>query len=483
MAATRRLALTGTSLLLSTAALIRTPALAQSDVPASLSGPHSEDELAAIAADAYVYAYSLLSVEMSRRVITNVERAETTRAPMGQFAKLREYPTAAYRDVTAPNADTLYANAFVNVGEEPWVLSWPDMGDRYYVWNIYNAWVPVTEAPGSRTTGQKAQAYAITGPNWRGTLPDGVGRIICPTATAWILGRVYSSGTPADFRAVWALQDQFRLVPLSSYGRSYTPPPGRVDPNIDMRRSVRDSVNALDGPAFFSLTAELMTTNPPAPEDGPMLLKLEKLGILPGRSLEVASIPPPVARAMERGRRAGWERIAAHTREAGTPGNGWIINPANYGFATDYLARAWLCAFGIPANQPRDAVYPYTMLDRNNRPLDGRNKYVIRFPSRADLPPANGFWSLTMYDEGWFFVPNPLNRYTVSERNQLKANTDGSIDLHVQKDSPGADRESNWLPAPEGRFILCMRLYWPVEPPNRSVLNLTWLPPFVDRVG
>ena len=173
------------------------------------------DEAKKVAEDAYIYGYSLISVEMSRKVITNVEKPETTRAPMGQFANLREYPSAAFRDVTAPNADTLYSNAFIDVSEEPWIVSWPDMGDRYYVWEFYDAWVPMVFDPGSRTTGHGAQTYAITGPGWSGTLPEGVKEVKVPTSTIWILGRTYSTGTPEDYKQVWALQDRYKLYPLS----------------------------------------------------------------------------------------------------------------------------------------------------------------------------------------------------------------------------------------------------------------------------
>lgn len=483
MLVTRR-SILASSTLLTTTALGRFGAMAQTDVTASPTAAESQSkqDLAALAADAYVYAYSLISVEVSRRVITNVVKPEGLRTPMGQLTNGREYPNAAYRDVTAPNADTLYSGAFVNVGDEPWVISWPDMGDRYFVWNVYDAWVPVVGDPGSRTTGQKAQNYAITGPGWKGSLPDGVSEIKCPTASVWIVARTYCTGTPEDYRAVWALQDQYKLVPLSSFGKTYMPSPGKVDPSIDMKRSVRDSVNALDGAAYFRLTAELMKTNPPAPEDSAMLLKLEKLGIVPGQSFDPAKSDPAIAKALDRGRAVGWDRIAAYTKKAGTPNNGWIVNPGNYAFGTDYLARAWLCAFGIPANRPQDATYPIAEFDKDHKSLNGANKYVIRFPSRSALPPANGFWSLTMYDAQWFFVANSLNRYTLSERNQLKTNSDGSIDLHIQKDLPGADKELNWLPAPADHFILCMRLYWPVEPPKPSILNGTWKPPSIERV-
>lgn len=451
------------------------------------SGPAARaltaDEAKAIAEDAYVYGYSLISVEMSRKVITNVEKPETTRAPMGQFANLREYPTAAYRDVTAPNADTLYSNAFVDVSKEPWIVSWPDMGDRYYVWEFYDAWVPVVFDPGSRTTGQEAQTYAITGPGWSGTLPEGVKEVKVPTSTIWILARTYSTGTPEDYEAVHALQDQYALYPLSAWGKNYTPPPGKVDPSVDMKRSVRDSVNALDAEGFFQSMNDLMVDNPPAPEDAPIVAKMAEIGIVPGEDFDLGKFEPDVAAAIESAPKAAWEKIAAYTAESGVVKQGWLVNLKVGHYGTDYMARAWLSAFGIPANAPKDAVYPVGLTDADGAPLDAaKHDYVIRFASRDDLPPAHGFWSLTMYDDGYFFVPNPLNRYTLSERNDLKVNADGSIDLYLQKDNPGPEKESNWLPAPDGGFIPMFRLYWPEESPP-SVLDGSWWPPVITKAG
>ena len=222
-----------------------------------------------IASDAYIYGYPLVTMEMTRRVITNVAEPKGTRAPMGQLIKLREYPDASFRDVTAPNADTLYTTAFFDVGKEPWVLSLPDMIGRYFLMPMLDGWTDVFQVPGKRTTGTGAQTYAITGPGWSGTLPDGVKQYKSPTSLVWLLGRIYCSGTPEDYKAVHALQDEIKLVPLSSYGKPYTPPAGKVDSSIDMKTPVRDQVNKLDAVEYFTLLAELMKTNPPAAADTP----------------------------------------------------------------------------------------------------------------------------------------------------------------------------------------------------------------------
>jgi hypothetical protein len=178
-----------------------------------------------LATDAYIFGYPLVTVEMTRRVITNRPRVEGSRGPMNQIISLRQYPDASYRDVTAPNADTLYSSGFFYVDKDPWVLSVPDMKGRYFLLPMLDGWTTVFAVPGTRTTGTGAQTYAITGPNWSGTLPRGVKELKSPTNIVWLIGRLYCTGTAEDYAAVHALQDQLTMVPLSSYGKAYTPPP------------------------------------------------------------------------------------------------------------------------------------------------------------------------------------------------------------------------------------------------------------------
>jgi hypothetical protein len=205
-----------------------------------------------VASDAYIYGYPLVTMEMTRRVITNAAEVAGTHGPMGQIIKLRSYPDAAFRDVTAPNADTLYTTAFFDVGDEPWVLSVPDMKGRYFLLPFLDGWTDVFAVPGSRTTGTGAQTFVISGPGWSGAVPDGMTELKSPTAVVWLLGRIYCTGTPEDYAAVHALQDAFKLQPLSSWGKDYTPAPAKVDASIDMKTPVRDQVIA-SRPASISL--------------------------------------------------------------------------------------------------------------------------------------------------------------------------------------------------------------------------------------
>ncbi|MFN8602255.1 MAG: DUF1254 domain-containing protein [Candidatus Binatia bacterium] len=450
-----------------------------------LLGGLKEIEARESAIDAYIYGYPLVTMEMTRRVMTNVAAPSGTHAPMGQFAPLRTYPTAAFRDVTAPNADTLYTIAWVDVSKEPWILSIPDMGDRYYLFPMLDGWTNVFQDPGKRTTGGGAQKYAIVGPGWQGTLPDGVQRYDSPTAIVWILGRIYCTGTPEDYAAVHALQDQVSVVPLSSYGKPYTPPAGKVDPKVDMKTAVRAQVNALDGVAYFTLLAKLMETNPPAAEDAPMVATLAKLGIVPGKPFDPSKLDPEVKAGIQAAPRPAQDSIMRWLKEGLVTGDmklqdGWLFSTKMGLYGTDYRQRALVTAIGLGANRPQDAIYPMSDGPDVLQSYDGAKKYKMHF-AKGDLPPVKGFWSLTMYDPAYFFVANPLNRYSISERNDLKTNPDGSVDLLIQHASPGKDLESNWLPAPAGKFTLMLRMYWPQETPP-SILDGSWKIPRVSAV-
>ena len=439
----------------------------------------SADEATAIATDAYIYGYPLVTVEMTRRVLTNVAAPVGLRTPMGRFISAREYPTAAFKDVTAPNADTLYSSAFLDLSKEPYILSIPDAKGRYYLMPMLDGWTTVFQVPGKRTTGTKAQKYAITGPGWSGTLPDGVTEYKSPTNMVWIIGRIYCTGTPADYKAVHAMQDELSLVPLSAYGKPYSPPPGTVDPSVDMKTPVRDQVNALDVAAYFNLMAQLMKDNPPTAEDAPIVARIAKIGIVPGQPFDLTKLSPAAQQALKAVPNAGVGKIMGYFKDAGKQENGWAFFTKTGIYGTDYLDRAFITAVGLGANRQLDAVYPTSQVDADGKPYSGANKYVLHFDN-GQMPPANGFWSVTMYNAEYFFVDNPLNRYTLSARNKLKKNADGSVDLYLQHDNPGKDKESNWLPAAPDKFILMMRLYWPKETPP-SLLDGTWTIPGVKQ--
>jgi hypothetical protein len=455
---------------------------AAKEAEAAAKDAAKEAEAFALAAEAYVYGYPLVTMEMTRRIMTNVEKPEGNRGPMGQFVRARAYPNAQFRDVTAPNADTLYTTAWFDVSKEPWIVSIPDMKGRYFLLPMLDGWTDVFQVPGKRTTGTNAQTFAITGPGWSGELPKGVAEYKSPTGLVWLLGRIYSTGTPQDYNEVHALQDKMTAVPLSSWGKPYTPEPGKVDPSIDMKTAVRAQVDALDANAYFKLLAELMKTNPPHADDAPIVAKLAKIGIVPGQDFDPSKLEPAVAKGMAKAPKPAQEQIMAWLKEGIAAGdfkleNGWAFTTKAGTYGTSYLQRALITAIGLGANRPQDAIYPTSTGPDIVKKYSGDKKYVMHFP-KGQTPPVDGFWSLTMYDKDYFFVDNPLNRYTLSQRNKLKANPDGSVDLYLQAESPGKDKESNWLPAPKDEFILMMRLYWPKEKPP-SIIDGSWKIPEV----
>ena len=253
-----------------------------------------------------------------------------------------------------------------------------------------------------------------------------------------------------------------------------------MDPSIDTKTPVRDQVNAMDAAAYFTLLARLMKANPPAAADAPALEQFARIGLVPGQDFDASKLSADVAKRVPQ---AAFDRIMLQFKSNPSVKdiNGWNYMTKTGVYGTDYPVRALLTAIGLGANRPQDAIYPTSLKDAHGQPYDGAHKYVMHFP-KGELPPTEGFWSLTMYDAQYFFVANPLNRYSISARQNLKQNADGSVDLYVQHESPGADKESNWLPAPAGKFILMLRMYWPRET-DPTILDGSWVIPAVARVG
>jgi hypothetical protein len=340
--------------------------------------------------------------------------------------------------------------------------------------------------PGTRTAGGAAANYLITGPGWKGEVPAGMKHIPVATRYIVILGRTYADGTEKDFEAVNALQAQYKITPLSAWGKSYAykAPPVNPDPGFSMTEKPQKAILDMGTAKYFDLMAKLMgATAPPAKADGPMLTRMAKIGIVPGKPFDMARLDPAVQAALKDIPKVALEKIEANKNITGEMVNGWVITTGLGVYGTNYLKRAVVAAFGWPANREKDAVYPYTEVDSDGKKLTGANRYTLTFP-KGRTPPVNGFWSITMYeiDQGWWFVPNPLNRFTVSPRNNPKYNADGSLTLYFQNESPGKDREANWLPAPKGPFILTLRMYWPTES-NPSILDGSWTPPAVQRAA
>jgi hypothetical protein len=434
------------------------------------------EEAYAIVRDAYLYAYPIASMDATMRQTTNVPNATAVfmRAPVNQFAHLRTYPKADSRDVVRPNFDTVYSSAWVDVTREPIVLSVPDTGGRYYLLPMLDMWTDVFAVVGSRTTGTKAGNYAIVASGWGGTLPQGVTKIVAPTPMIWVLGRTQTNG-PADYDNVHKIQDGYKLTPLSKWGKTYTPAANAAtDPSFDDKTPPKLAVDRMDGAAMLTRLAALMSKYPPHPNDYPIRFRMRALGIVPGKPFDATKFDPAVIEAINKAGTDALQNLPVAMRKIGKLVNGWNTVTENIGtYGTSYQQRAIIANGGLGANLPEDAIYPTAFLDAAGQPLTGANKYVLHF-DKGKTPPADAFWSITMYDKDGFQIPNPINRFAIGDRDKLTFNADGSLDIYVQADSPGADKESNWLPAPkDAPFQPTLRIY----SPRSEAVDGTWSPP------
>jgi hypothetical protein len=427
---------------------------------------------------AVVYGLPLVLMDVTMKAFTNAARRPVA---IDEFANIRAYPTAAFKDVVRANVDTLYSSAFLDLSKEPLVLSVPDTRGRYYLMPMMDAWSNVFASPGKRTTGTGAASFAITGPGWKGPLPAGVHELKAPTNLVWILGRTQTDG-PQDYATVHGIQDGYKLVPLSSFGRPYVAPAPAIDSTVDAKTPPIEQIQRMSTPAFLSALARLMKANPPPAADAPMMTRLAALGVVPGQPFDSSKLDPDFAKGLGRAVSVALHQLQARTTEASGLVNGWSIPSMTIGnFGTNYGFRALIAMVAFGANLPADAIYPTTYFDAARKPLNGANRYRLHF-DRGQEPPVRAFWSVTMYDAQSFFVANPIDRYAISSWMPLKQNADGSIDIYIQHDSPGIAMEANWLPAAAADFNITLRMYWP-DIDRLSVNGGTWKPPSVTRVS
>jgi len=459
------------------AAILGVGLLAALAVPAKTQPAITEQEARAIGVDAYLYFYPLISMDVTRRVAINAEPGKIPGlGPANTFNSFAAYPTADYKAVVRPNFDTLYSIAVLDMTTEPMIVSAPDTDGRYYLLPMLDMWSDVFASPGWRTTGTKAVNFLITPPGWNGTTPSGMTRISAPTPYVWIIGRTKTDG-PSDYDVVHKIQAGYKVTPLSQWGKPPQPVTVKIDPTVDMKTPPKTQVDTMPAGRYFAYAAELLKINPPHITDQPMIAQLKKIGIEPGKSFDLERAEPNVRKALESAPAEAQQLMAWKTPTMARVANGWSMNTDTMGvYGNYYLKRAIVAQVGLFANLPDDAIYPLNLADESGKPLDGTNKYTLHF-DKGDMPPANAFWSVTLYDSDGFQVGNPLNRFAVSSWMPFKYNADGSLDLYFQNESPGADKEANWLPAPKGPFNVTMRLY----APRPEALTGKWNPPPVMR--
>lgn len=412
---------------------------------------------------AYLYAFPLVLMDATRKVSTNTETPNNTRAPINQFIHAKKLADAASRAVVTPNVDTIYTQAFLDVSAEPMLYGVPQT-DRFFNVQVLDAWtntVAVLEAPG---------LYAITRSDWQGNLPEGVQRINVPTNMVWTIARIVLSGQE-DLPNVRAIQDRMQLMPLSAYQMdSWTAPAGKYDPAYDFVPV--QHVLAMSAEDFFTTANHLMEVNPPAEADAPMLQKLAALHVGPNETFE--------KKALGFAGTLRWtlmllqlkDKLKAEAANYAQQMGQWIYYGDPIGdFGTAYTYRAMVALMGLGANTTDIAIYPKTEVDHTGAVLTGKKTYTLHFDS---FPPTleKGFWSVTAYGQDDFLIDNPIDRYCINDRSVLNRNADGSVDVTLSHAMP--ENTENWLPIGETEFHLFLRIYKPDWNALRG-----WQPPTV----
>jgi hypothetical protein len=432
----------------------------------------------AIAVDAYVYFYPLVTMDITRRQFTNIEPGkEFGKGPMNMFVNIPAYPPADFKGVVRSNFDTLYSIAWLDLTWEPLVVSAPDTAGRYYLLPTLDMWSDVFSSPGWRTTGTGPGNFLYTAPGWVGEIPDGFSHIAAPTPYVWIIGRTKTDGA-ADYPEVNKIQAGYTVTPLSGWGKPPQPVSVKIDPSVDMKTPPMVQVDTMPAGAYFAYAAELLKLHPAHLTDQPILAQMKRIGIEPGKSFDITQLDPAVQTSVDAAPALAQQLMKWKVPTLARVVNYWSMNTDTMGvYGNYYLKRAVVSQLGLGANLAEDAIYPLNLGDVDGKPLDGANQYVIHFDKGA-TPPVRSFWSITLYDADGFQVGNVLNRFAVSSYMPFVYNADGSLDLYFQADSPGKDKEANWLPAPKAAFNLTMRLYSPAT----DALTGKWNPPPIKKL-
>jgi hypothetical protein len=429
------------------------------------------DDLRTLSYEAFVYFYPLVTMDVTRLQAVNSPIGSTPGSgPPNRFSHMRAFPTADFRAVVRPNFDTLYSSAWLDLTAGPVKLTAPDTDDRYYMLPCIDMWTDVFANPGKRTTGTGSAEWVIVGPGHTGELPTGMPVINAPTPYVWIIGRTQTNGVE-DYPAVHAVQDGYAITFLGSE------PERVVDPDYDVTTEPLKTVNGMAVLDYFAYAATLLSANPPHASDFSQMARIALLGIEPGKPFDGGRFSAADAAELEAGKADALAAMLASLPTLGASVNGWTVMTDNIGvYGNSYFKRAVVTLIGLGANPPEDAVYPLLNVDADGDPTTGNHDYVIHFDA-GDLPPANAFWSVTMYDAEGFQVANELDRFAIGDRDALTFDADGSLNLYVQHANPGPEKESNWLPAPLGPLGVTMRLY----APKAEVLDGRWSPPLVRK--
>jgi hypothetical protein len=445
---------------------------------AQISSSNNPEDIATLA---YIWGFPLVTMERQFNYVTSPNIPPGVgRGPANAISCATELVNASFTDVVTPNSDTLYCQTQFDLRSEPVVVVVPPISDRYYSFQFLDAYTNDYAYLGERASGGNGGTYLVAGPNWEGRVPEGMIKIWTPTNLAWLITRTLVKG-PSDVPNVVAIQDKMIVKPLSEFQANTTSSSSavtQVNASKEVPIGPQPTLIAPTGIVIFDEIGAAMDGNPLNPPDPVLVTKLASIGIGPGKAPSTEA-NDTIKTALQTGITEGQKMIDARVANFGTVVNGWLSNAQPGVYGTDYLFRAAVTQFGLGANIGQEAFYPSTFTDNQGNPLSGNNSYLIHFET-GQTPPVDGFWSVTMYNDKNLLVDNPINRYSIGKFTEgLKNNTDGSLDIYIQNANPGADKESNWLPAPEGSFNMVLRTYLP----QPQILNGTWQLPSVQNVG
>jgi hypothetical protein len=438
-------------------------------------------EFKAISEDAFIYAYPMVmnySVMYQRAIDKS---SPQYRGPFNQISNAARVLTPKDTTVVTPNSDTPYSSAWLDLRAEPVVLTLPEIEKRrYYCVQLIDLYTFNYGYMGSRTTGNGAGTYMVAGTSWKGETPRGIDKVFrCETEFSLALYRTQLFN-PADLENVKKVQAGYKVQTLSAYLSRPAPP---APPEIKWPKIDKESA-ATNPFAYLSFLLQFCPTVGAAELEKPMRTRFTSIGIEAGKPFPLDKLTADQKAELELGVKSGLERIKKQVSELGKDENGWRVATNVFGdranYKGDWRLRAAAAMAGLYGNDAAEALYPFLATDsEGNKPDCSKNRYTLTFP-KGQLPPANAFWSVTMYDrKTQFLVENPINRYLINSPMlpDLKRNADGSLTLYIQKESPGKDKESNWLPAPDRPIYVVMRLFWPKD----EALTGKWQPPAVRR--
>ncbi len=452
--------------------------LAGTDPNAALS----KEYVQAIGRFAYLWGWTMVNSFNRRTAMSSVPEPGLRggilpNAPAGQVCMLTDYISSEQRFVTCSNQDVVYGMGFATLDESPVVYQVPDFGNRFWV---YAAWDARTDsfAQLGQQYGTKPGFYLLVGPNWNEKTPDGISGVFrSPTELAAMCPRVFMDDTAEDRQAIQAVLNQVMAYPLSQFDGKMKTTDWKKIPNFPAPSGQgAGEIQWVKPEVFFDQLPEVLNKVPPMPGEEATYVLIHSL-------LDAASKDPEVKETLKQTAIASDKELIPplfQWRLNGPPaGNGWYSPVNNGAFGADYIIRTAISKSNMYENRFNETKYIFTDTDSDGAQLNGNVTYSVTFPA-GQLPPVSGFWSLTLYNEHHFFNPNPLNRFSIGTKNKnLQTNSDGSLTLYAGAKSPGKDKETNWLPAPDTPFSLYIRCY----APKQEVIDASWKPPKVEKQG